>query len=199
MEDKFTSFQFLKEHYRFGIDYQITGVYRGGTILILAPHGGGIEPGTSELARAIAGDELSFYLFEGILPAKNNALHITSHHFDEPQCLKILVNFENALVIHGCRRKESVIYVGGGDNELKKRLYSHLRKKYPIILATTWRYAGQQKMNICNRTKSMRGVQLEFSTGIRKELFANYLTQKGRQVVTSLFTSLIEDIRDVIL
>ena len=36
-------------------------------IVIIAPHGGGIEPGTSELAIAIAGEELSFAVFEGLI------------------------------------------------------------------------------------------------------------------------------------
>ena len=49
-------------------------------IAILAPHGGGIEAGTSEIARAVAGSEFNLYLFEGIRPAGNyDALHLTSH------------------------------------------------------------------------------------------------------------------------
>jgi phage replication-related protein YjqB (UPF0714/DUF867 family) len=57
-------------------------------IAIIAPHGGGIEPGSSTIARAIAGEDINMYLFEGIKVAKGNAIvHIASHHFDEPRCL----------------------------------------------------------------------------------------------------------------
>ena len=35
------------------------------------PHGGGIEPGTSEVADAIAGEEFSFYAFEGLKSSDN--------------------------------------------------------------------------------------------------------------------------------
>ena len=38
-------------------DIEITDIDRQGPTLILAPHGGGIERGTCELARAIAGDD----------------------------------------------------------------------------------------------------------------------------------------------
>jgi phage replication-related protein YjqB (UPF0714/DUF867 family) len=53
-------------------------------VAVIAPHGGGIEPGTSELATAIAGDDFSLYLFEGLKSAGNGELHITSTNFDEP-------------------------------------------------------------------------------------------------------------------
>jgi phage replication-related protein YjqB (UPF0714/DUF867 family) len=47
--------------------YRIVSMPRGSAVAIIAPHGGNIEPGTSELARAVAGQELSLYLFEGRL------------------------------------------------------------------------------------------------------------------------------------
>jgi len=51
-------------------------------VAILAPHGGGIEAGTSEIARAVAGSEFNLYLFEGIRPSGNStsrATALTSH------------------------------------------------------------------------------------------------------------------------
>jgi phage replication-related protein YjqB (UPF0714/DUF867 family) len=43
-----------------GRDYEISVTRRAGsTIAIIAPHGGGIEDGTSQLARAIAGDDFN--------------------------------------------------------------------------------------------------------------------------------------------
>lgn len=42
---------------------------RRAPVAIIAPHGGSIEPGTSEIAATIAGDSQSFYAFEALRPA----------------------------------------------------------------------------------------------------------------------------------
>jgi phage replication-related protein YjqB (UPF0714/DUF867 family) len=67
----------------------------------VAPHGGGIEPGTSELADAIAGSDLSFYTFEGLKSSGNTDLHITSTRFDEPMCLTLLASSSVVVTLHG--------------------------------------------------------------------------------------------------
>lgn len=66
MPDRYTSFVDLAANERPDIDYRIRVVDRGSEIGILAPHGGWIEPGTSEIAEAIAGSEFSFYVFESL-------------------------------------------------------------------------------------------------------------------------------------
>jgi phage replication-related protein YjqB (UPF0714/DUF867 family) len=38
---------------------------------VIAPHGGGIDQYTSDIARAIAGAEFNLYLFEGISRSGN--------------------------------------------------------------------------------------------------------------------------------
>jgi Poly-gamma-glutamate hydrolase len=68
---------------------------------LVAPHGGGIEPGTSELADAIAGSDLSFYTFEGLKSSGNTDLHITSTRFDEPMCLTLLASSSVVVTLHG--------------------------------------------------------------------------------------------------
>ena len=45
---------------------------RGSLVAIIAPHGGKIEPGTSEIVRSIAAEDYNFCAFEGIKPAGNN-------------------------------------------------------------------------------------------------------------------------------
>ena len=57
----------------------------GSRVAVAAPHGGGIEPGTSEVALAIAGADLSYYLFEGRKAEGNGDLHVTSTNFDDPE------------------------------------------------------------------------------------------------------------------
>ncbi|MEI9899657.1 MAG: poly-gamma-glutamate hydrolase family protein [Hyphomicrobium sp.] len=65
MTDKYRSFAELKAHEEEGRDYQIIAKDRRSAVAVVAPHAGKIEPGCSAIARAIAGDDLSIYLFEG--------------------------------------------------------------------------------------------------------------------------------------
>jgi phage replication-related protein YjqB (UPF0714/DUF867 family) len=48
-------------------------------IVIAAVHGGGIEPLTSEVAAAIAGDEHSLYDFQGARASNNEELCVITH------------------------------------------------------------------------------------------------------------------------
>ena len=101
----FKSFADLARAYRENEDYRITCQPRDAALAcIVAPHGGGIETNTSDIARAIAGAEFSLYLFEGIRPTENyEGLHLSSHYFDEPSCLKMLASCDDVVTIHGCR------------------------------------------------------------------------------------------------
>lgn len=51
--DKYGSFQELAAGERCGVDFSIYAVRRDSPVAIIAPHGGMIDPGTSDLARAI--------------------------------------------------------------------------------------------------------------------------------------------------
>jgi len=53
--DRYESFDELCKHAIEGRDFRIRTASRPGQVAVIAPHGGGIEPGTSELAEAIAG------------------------------------------------------------------------------------------------------------------------------------------------
>ena len=44
-------------------------------------------PLSDAIAAAIAGTDFSYYCFRGCKPEKNGRLHITSHRFDEPECV----------------------------------------------------------------------------------------------------------------
>lgn len=198
--DKFARFVDLEDNYTEGKHFRVGLIDRGGTILILAPHGGRIERGTSEIATSIAGDNLSLYLFEGWLPTarESKMLHITSTHFDEPRCIGLIGKFRTALTIHGCDVEGQVIYVGGKDNELKRALITELGEKGYPVQRGEGDYAATRSANICNRTSSGMGVQLELSRGLRRRLFADWSTRKGRKTTTALFARLVSDIRDVI-
>ncbi len=82
MTSFYRNFEELKEKEVEGRDYRIRKNLKDSTVLIMAPHGGKIEPGTAEIAEAIAGHDYSFYSFEGLKADRNSNLHIESHLFD---------------------------------------------------------------------------------------------------------------------
>ena len=83
MADKYRNFAELARSERSGIDYDVLVRRARPAFAIIAPHGGGIEPGTSEIADAVAGLTHSFYTFEGLRTSGNTDLHITSTRYDE--------------------------------------------------------------------------------------------------------------------
>ena len=199
MMGKFSNFEELNRYCREGIDFQKRKNNLSSSVLILAPHGGGIEPGTSELAIAIAGNDLPFYLFEGIRKSANQDLHIPSTRFNDPDCLELLRQCQTALVIHGCKGRESVVLVGGSEIGLRQRMLEALSSNGFFAQIGTNRYAGIWQKNICNRTLSGKGVQIEITTGLRRKFFERLQNRQGREIVSDRFRKFVSIIRDVIM
>ena len=126
--DRYSGFDELKRHEKEGVDYRIRARLGYSGIAILSIHGGDIEPGTSQIADAVAGHEHTFYALEGIKSSGNLALHIKSTLFDEPTILEILGRTEITLSIHGCKEKEPMVHIGGLDLELRRRILKELRE-----------------------------------------------------------------------
>jgi phage replication-related protein YjqB (UPF0714/DUF867 family) len=144
---------------------------RDSKVLIVAPHGGNIELGTSDLSARIAGDSHNLYLFEGRKKrGENQALHITSHHFDEPQALALAAKCSIVLGIHGCRGTRT-IYVGGRDAELRADLAAALSITGLPIKSQGHRYRAMEPHNICNRGNRGRGAQLEITPDLRRSRY----------------------------
>jgi len=155
---------------RLDIDYRITVRSRAGAMAaILAPHGGGIEDGTSEIATAVAGDDHSLYLLEGCRPAYNyRTLHLTSHCFDEPQCLALISRCTRVVTVHGCEGEDPVVLVGGLDTELASAIADELARAGIAVATQGHRFPATHPDNVCNRGHSGRGVQLEFPHRLRR-------------------------------
>ncbi len=137
-------------------------------VAILAPHGGAIEAGTSEIARAVAGSELNLYLFEGIRHSGNYAaLHLTSHRFDEPRCLALLSGCDHVVAIHGCRGDTPRALLGGLDAGLKKRIGEAIRGVGIEAHLVGHRFRAIHPRNICNRGRRGTGVQIELTSALR--------------------------------
>jgi phage replication-related protein YjqB (UPF0714/DUF867 family) len=165
---KYGSFAELARHEVLGRDYRVSSLRRPRSpVLIVAPHGGMIEVGTSEIARLIAGEEHSLFAFEGLKPhGANRDLHITSHRFDHPECLAMAARCEVVLAVHGCTG-ESRIHVGGLDEGLAAEVAAHLALAGFPIEAASEKYPGRHPFNICNRGSLAKGVQLEITYDFR--------------------------------
>ena len=151
-----------------GRDYRVTAVCRGSGIAVIAPHGGRIERGTSEVARAIASEDLDLYLFEGCLPSLNfETLHLTSRHFDEPRALALIAGCHTVLAVHGVADTGERALLGGRDSLLACAIADRLFVRGVRAQVSGHRYPGRDAANVCNRGSSGQGVQLELSDRLR--------------------------------
>ena len=177
-----------------GVSFQRSVKKRRSRIAIIAPHGGGIEPGTSEITHAIAGFQFSYYTFEGLKPQGNEILHITSTLFDEPKCLQLVQDSAIVIAVHGCGGEEKVIHVGGLHVELKTRLIQSLARGGFEARQASANLSGNQSQNICNRGSLNQGIQLEISAGLRQAMFRK-LDRQGRKSTTDIFRRFVTSVR----
>ncbi len=174
MPDTYQSFPELESQEREGEDWVREYINRDSRILVMAPHGGWIEPFTAELARAVAGNDLSLYTFQGLKDRGNQKLHITSHRFDEPLALRAASSALWVLAIHGERSPDrSFIMVGGLWDALRERLVEAFSEAGVSVEGPRRGLGGVNPRNICNRGQSGTGVQLEISEGLRRALRRN--------------------------
>jgi phage replication-related protein YjqB (UPF0714/DUF867 family) len=138
-------------------------------VVILAPHAGRIEVRTGEIAELVADKEFSLYCFYGLKNKNCKAdLHITSHNFDEPRCLKLIAHHQHVVAIHGSRKPGECLFIGGLDTELIGALVSALQAAGITAIEGVQEYAGLHPLNICNRGASNSGVQFELSMAFRR-------------------------------
>lgn len=168
--DKYSNYAALAAAERQGVDYEIVGIKRvAARVAAIAPHAGGIEPHTGPIARAIAGLELSWYCFRGTKKGGgNHDLHITSHHFDEPECLKLISDQEWLVAIHGCKDEGEHVFLSGLDESLIKDLEAALLGAGIVVQTSGHKHLATLPDNICNRGSSKTGVQFELSRSFRE-------------------------------
>jgi phage replication-related protein YjqB (UPF0714/DUF867 family) len=187
---------------------------------ILAPHGGGIEPGTSELCLAVAGYHPAglpqtppagvthdYWMFEGVRDHGNAELHVTSVGCDDGVAVSLCAGSLNALALHGFRpgppdmsQDDQVVLVGGGNTTLRGYLLERL-----CAAGFDARDAGQHgelngdaKCNIVNRTVLGMGAQLELSTPLRDAMFTEHSRSQRKHTTTQLFWAFVAACRDAL-
>ncbi|WP_299969214.1 poly-gamma-glutamate hydrolase family protein [uncultured Roseobacter sp.] len=173
-KDKYSSFGELYLFEKDGDDFQKQAVKRASDCLIMAPHGGKIEPGTSELAKAVAREDHSLYLFEGIRKRPHSDLHITSHKYDDQEAIQIVSEHAVVVAFHGRRDREdpTTVHVGGLDAATRDAIIEELRLEGFDAAVGYGELAGEHKNNICNRGSRSLGVQLEIPKSLRVDLLS---------------------------
>ena len=196
MADKYRNFAELARHEQAGIDYDVLVRRARPAFAIVAPHGGGIEPGTSELADAIEAGTHSFYAFEGLKSKNNGDLHITSTRFDEPMCLLLLKSSLVVVTMHG--EDGEGVFMGGLNTDLSGQIGAALTEQgLDVRVHPDPKLQGREHKNICNRGTSKAGVQLELSRGMRETLFDS-LTAEGHTHPTPRFTTFVTAVRSLV-
>ncbi|MDZ4231317.1 MAG: poly-gamma-glutamate hydrolase family protein [Patescibacteria group bacterium] len=152
-------------------DNKITARYISPKIAVFAIHGGKIEPGTDQLAEDIAGTDLSLYIFKGESFVQD---HSPSTQFNEPQALALASRVETIVSIHGEKNeKKAFVIVGGLHEELARAVEEGLLKEGFIVKPVPSGLSGNESKNICNRGNCGKGVQIEVSRKLRRDMRDN--------------------------
>jgi len=196
--DSYSDFSELRQNEKEGEDYVILCRETNSKIAVIAPHGGGIEPGTVDIADAVAGSEHTFYAFKGIKKTGNRILHINSNKYDEPEGLRISKHAHIVVSIHGCRGRKEMVLIGGKNRKLKQIFMFQLREAgFNAVVSEVCGLLGKNPKNICNRCKSGKGVQLEISRGLREKMFDN-LSHRSSRKKTVVFYDFVSSLRSVL-
>jgi phage replication-related protein YjqB (UPF0714/DUF867 family) len=194
--DKYRSYEKLKQNEQKGEDFRIVFTPRNSGVAVIAPHGGRIESGTSQIAQAVAGTKHTLYIFEGLKRTGNIDLHITSANFDEPTAIKAVKDARFALAIHGCKGTRKVVYIGGKDDKLISIIEDALNAQDFIVKRhQNPNLQGVHARNICNRNATQRGVQLELTKGLR---CAMLIKCDGKTRRTSMFTKFVQALQQAL-
>ena len=172
MADRFANYEELCKIYQKPRDFDIRIKDTRSCAAIIAPHGGKIEPATSEIAEEVASDTYKLYCFNGHVSKNNRSLHITSHNFDEPECLKLITECEIVLAIHGRRdgKGQKDVYLGGLDVPLVRSIANNLDAAQFSSKCDGHKFPAIHVRNICNRGRTRRGAQLELPYTLRMKL-----------------------------
>jgi phage replication-related protein YjqB (UPF0714/DUF867 family) len=190
VSDLYNSYAELRACEEEGRHYRIHAIDRASPIVIVAPHGGLIEPGTFEVARLIAADDLSFYCFESL--ASGRGLHITSSRFDEPKGVALVEASEIAIAVHGRADlgDSRTVWMGGLHADIRDAVGCAL-ERVGFRTSTDHHMQGRHPHNICNRGRLRAGVQLELPRSLRNSFRSD---DSSRSVFVAAVRSVIKGI-----
>jgi phage replication-related protein YjqB (UPF0714/DUF867 family) len=192
---------------------------------IIAPHGGGIEFGTSELCLAVAGYHpatlavvpgtgvtYDYWMFEGLRPPGdpgNSELHVASTGCDDGVAVSLCGGALNALALHGFKASQAglpedaqVVLVGGRNATLKQLLLGEFAKAEPKLDAVDAdahpNLNGNDVRNIANKTLSGTGGHLELSGKLRAVMFGDNSRPGRKDTTTEVFWAFVAACRNAL-
>ena len=196
-EDRYGSMQELMKATTEGVDWKIFTKDEQNSTVIVAPHGGGIEPGTTEIAGSIAKKaNAGYYTFQGIRPQNNSELHVTSINYDEPKAREMIGQSERTVTIHKTGREGADVYIGGRDTVLKQKILESLTQKGFIVKEADGNIAGESTQNITNMNQRQAGVQLEISNSTIHNFFKNGDSSRVSRIYAENWTDTMERFTD---
>lgn len=199
MGDKFPTLAALKGSVA-ASDYRIRCLDRKSRITIISPHGGYIEPGTSAIARAIAGRKHNLFDFQGLRKENPKELHVTSTRFRDPLLTGMLESSDAAVSVHGMGNQDKpMIWLGGRNAQLKGLILNLLKQQGFEVNPNGPRYRGESPQNVVNLAGS-EGVQLEISDELINQLFHGpaFRRDRRRLVTRERFAALVSSVRQAV-
>jgi len=186
--------------------------------IVMAIHGGGIEPGTSEIALAAAGYHPAtlmpatdgqglhdLWIFEGLLKKGNDNLHVTASNYNEPIATELVQNARRCISLHGCTDTQArvsdahplgLIQIGGRDLEFRNLVLAELMAAgVPAEMTNNDNLKGEETENIGNETQLGGCVQLEMGTSYRASLFEANTRPRRKHTTNDQFWLLIGALR----
>ena len=187
--------------------------------VIIAPHGGGIERGTSELCLAVAGYHpamlaevppagvtYDYWMLEGVRERGNAPLHVPSIGCDDGMAVSLCAGALNALSLHGFEPDDPPddrIVLVGGRNEALRQLLVKGFEATPIKAVDAGSTGndeldGKDAHNIVNRTLTGMGAQLELSEPLRDTMFGENTRPRRKHTTTEVFWAFVAVCRDAL-
>jgi phage replication-related protein YjqB (UPF0714/DUF867 family) len=188
---------------------------------IVAPHGGGIEPGTSELCLAVAGYHpagldatpaggatFDYWMFEGLRREGNGELHVTSTGCDDGVAVSLAAGALNVLGLHGCTTARAelpdgteAVLVGGCNATLRQHLLDELAAAglTGVDAAGHASLGGTDPANIANRTLLGMGGQLEITAPLRLAMFEVNTREQRPHTTTQVFWDVAAACRNALI
>ncbi|WP_030548802.1 poly-gamma-glutamate hydrolase family protein [Streptomyces exfoliatus] len=140
-----------------------------------------------------------YWMFEGMRSVDNRELHVSSVNCDDHVARGIAASHLNVLSLHGCQYSQlampekmiwpsvsdpKLVVVGGLNTVFRAALVTELNQAgFPAVDAfapeyaeNLRNYAGGITTNICNRTATGTGAQLEITEDMRRSLFGPQVT-----------------------
>ena len=171
---EYSSMDDLKKNELEHVDWRQSYQDRHSWLVVVAPHGRTIEPLTELIAKEIAADDFSLFLFEGLRRKDPNKkwLHVRSELYKDDDLKRLQDNAQVTLSVHGAANRqdgEKVTHIGGNNDQLRELVWNALDGNGFSVVLGEGHLAGKDLNNFVNRTK-LKGVQLEVSRAEREAL-----------------------------